>query len=341
MAGRGALLLKTVISSRNTEQTMPNDLEVLTRGETLQYDVYTTEFDRVVHMAQIASAELLDLGAAHLEKQREAHACIARVDLSDLIADTTSKMQEAFSTQDVDPDDTSVTFLVDMSGSTRGRVGQAFALAVIEACAALETMGVKTTVLGHTTASWKGGEARKKWLADGRPRDPGRLCELLHVVCKYPDETVASAARYVAGLAEDSIKREQADGEALAWAAALALEVDRENRVVVAVTDSLWPIDDSTLSVNPHDYLALHLKSVADGIEEGGEIALSAVCVCEGWKMRDELKRLEELDGTIYPRQVIMDRSDDFPAALEAIAGGIALGIDRVADLRIERILSR
>ena len=89
--------------------------------------------------------------------------------------------------KDTDFRDTVVTLLLDNSGSMRGRPISIAAICADVLARTLERCQVKTEILGFTTVAWKGGRAREKWLAAGRPQRPGRLNDLRHIVYKGSD----------------------------------------------------------------------------------------------------------------------------------------------------------
>ena len=83
--------------------------------------------------------------------------------------------------------DTVVTLLIDNSGSMRGRPITVAAMSADILARTLERCGVKVEILGFTTRAWKGGQSRERWVADGKPRNPGRLNDLRHIVYKSAD----------------------------------------------------------------------------------------------------------------------------------------------------------
>src|SRR5438045_3052521 len=56
----------------------------------------------------------------------------------------------------------------------------------------LERYGVKGEILGFTTRAWNGGQARERWIAAGKPPNPGRLNDLRHIVYKPAERSVAA-----------------------------------------------------------------------------------------------------------------------------------------------------
>src|SRR5271166_4198804 len=65
--------------------------------------------------------------------------------------------------------DTVVTLLIDNSGSMRGRPITVAAMSGDILARTLERCGVKVEILGFTTRAWKGGQARERWIAAGKP----------------------------------------------------------------------------------------------------------------------------------------------------------------------------
>ena len=84
--------------------------------------------------------------------------------------------------------DTIVTLLIDNSGSMRGRPISVAAMSADILARTLERCGVKVEILGFTTRAWKGGQSRERWVSEGRPRLPGRLNDLRHIVYKSADQ---------------------------------------------------------------------------------------------------------------------------------------------------------
>jgi cobaltochelatase CobT subunit len=115
--------------------------------------------------------------------------------------------------------DTCVTMLIDNSGSMRGKTIELACVAADLICAALENCSVSTEVLGFTTMAWKGGTSAQEWVRAGRPANPGRLNDLLHIVYKSADEPYRRAKLNLCGMLSADLLKENVDGEALGWAA--------------------------------------------------------------------------------------------------------------------------
>ena len=172
--------------------------------------------------------------------------------------------------------DTVVSLLIDNSGSMRGRPIALAAMAADLAAQALERCGVAVEILGFTTGGWKGGETARRWAAAGRPANPGRICDLLHVVYKAAGTPYRQARTAVALMLRDGLLRENVDGEALLWAAGRLRARPERRRLLMVVSDGA-PSDRATLDAHDPLYLDRHLREVVAGIEAMGRIELSAI----------------------------------------------------------------
>ncbi|HEY1605382.1 MAG TPA: cobaltochelatase subunit CobT [Allosphingosinicella sp.] len=172
--------------------------------------------------------------------------------------------------------DTVVTLLIDNSGSMRGRPISIAAISADILARTLERCGVKAEILGFTTRAWKGGQSREKWLADGRPPNPGRLNDLRHIVYKAADEPWRRARRNLGLMMREGLLKENIDGEALLWAHNRLIARPEERRILMVISDGA-PVDDSTLSVNSGTYLERHLRQVIGWIEARSPVELVAI----------------------------------------------------------------
>jgi cobaltochelatase CobT len=135
---------------------------------------------------------------------------------------------------------------------------------------------VKVEILGFTTRAWKGGQAREKWLQDGKPANPGRLNDLRHIVYKRADAPWRRSKRSLALMMREGLLKENIDGEALAWAHTRLLARPEQRRILMTISDGA-PVDDSTTSVNNQSYLETHLRQVITEIENRGTVELVAI----------------------------------------------------------------
>jgi len=172
--------------------------------------------------------------------------------------------------------DTVVSLLIDNSGSMRGRPITVAAMSGDILARTLERCGVKVEILGFTTRAWKGGQSRERWIAAGKPQNPGRLNDLRHIVYKSADAPWRRARRNLGLMLREGILKENIDGEALSWAHNRLLERTEQRRILMVISDGA-PVDDSTLSVNPGNYLEKHLREVIHDIERLGEVELTAI----------------------------------------------------------------
>lgn len=172
--------------------------------------------------------------------------------------------------------DTVVSLLIDNSGSMRGRPIAVAAMCADILARTLERCGVKVEILGFTTRAWKGGSSRERWVASGRPRLPGRLNDLRHVVYKAADQPWRRTRRNLGLMLREGLLKENIDGEALLWAYGRLLVRPEQRRILMVISDGA-PVDDATLSANPGNYLERHLKECIQRIEADGRVELTAI----------------------------------------------------------------
>ena len=269
-----------------------------------EYRPYTTQFDEVIAATELCDAEELDRLRAYLDQQL--------IHLQGAVTKLANRLQRRLMAQqsrswDFDQDegmldaarlarvvvnpmqslsykierdtefrDTVVTLLIDNSGSMRGRPISIAAISADIMARTLERVGVKTEILGFTTRAWKGGQAREKWLAEGRPAQPGRLNDVRHIVYKQADEPWRRAKRSLGLMMREGLLKENIDGEALLWAHQRMIGRPEERKILMVISDGA-PVDDSTLSVNSGSYLERHLRQVIGWIESRSPVELVAI----------------------------------------------------------------
>jgi cobaltochelatase CobT len=198
--------------------------------------------------------------------------------------------------------DTVVSLLIDNSGSMRGRPITVAALSADILARTLERCGVKVEILGFTTRMWKGGQARERWIAAGKPGNPGRLNDLRHIVYKSADAPWRRARKALGLMLREGILKENIDGEALLWAHERLLGRPEQRRILMVISDGA-PVDDSTLSVNPGNYLERHLREVIQHIETRSPVELVAIGighdVTRYYRRAVTLVDAEQLGGTV------------------------------------------
>jgi len=172
--------------------------------------------------------------------------------------------------------DTVVTLLLDNSGSMRGRPISIAAICADVLARTLERCNVKVEVLGFTTRAWKGGQSREAWLNEGRAQLPGRLNDLRHIIYKSADAPMRRTRDNLGLMMKEGLLKENIDGEALEWAHR-RLAARKEARKILMVISDGAPVDDSTLSVNPANYLEKHLRDVIAMVERRKAVELLAI----------------------------------------------------------------
>ena len=172
--------------------------------------------------------------------------------------------------------DTVVTLLLDNSGSMRGRPITVAATCADILARTLERCGVKVEILGFTTRAWKGGQSREAWLAAGKPSNPGRLNDVRHIIYKSADTPWRRARHNLGLMMREGLLKENIDGEALDWAHKRLLARTEQRKILMMISDGA-PVDDSTLSVNPGNYLERHLRWVIEDIEQRSPVELIAI----------------------------------------------------------------
>jgi cobaltochelatase CobT len=172
--------------------------------------------------------------------------------------------------------DTVVSILIDSSGSMRGR-----SITIAAMCAdilgrTLERCSVRVEILGFTTRAWRGGQSREQWIVAGKPANPGRLNDLRHIIYKAADDTWQRTRRNLGLMMREELLKENIDGEALLWAHNRLVTRHEQRKVLMVISDGL-PVDNSTLLVNPSNYLEQHLKYAIDMIENRSPVELIAI----------------------------------------------------------------
>ena len=178
--------------------------------------------------------------------------------------------------KDLEFKDTIVTLLIDNSGSMRGRPITIAAICADILSRTLERCSVKVEILGFTTKNWKGGQSREFWSKKSKPKNPGRLNDLRHIIYKSADTHWRQAKNNLGLMLKEGLLKENIDGEAISWAFS-RLKRRREERKILMVISDGAPVDDSTLSVNSGDFLEKHLKRTVKFIEDKTETEILAI----------------------------------------------------------------
>jgi cobaltochelatase CobT len=178
--------------------------------------------------------------------------------------------------KDLDFKDTIVTLLIDNSGSMRGRPITIAAICADILSRTLERCSVKVEILGFTTKNWKGGQSREKWNKNSKPKFPGRLNDLRHIIYKSGDTHWRQAKNNLGLMLKEGLLKENIDGEAITWAYSRLKKRKEERKILMVISDGA-PVDDSTLSVNSGDFLEKHLKKIVKFIEEKSDVEVLAI----------------------------------------------------------------
>ncbi|BCG92612.1 cobaltochelatase subunit CobT [Mesorhizobium sp. 131-2-1] len=281
-----------------------NDNPFTNLPKEIDYKVFTTGFDETVGAEELCEEEELDRLRAFLDKQlanlsgvvgRLANRLQRRLmaqqnrswdfdleegylDPSRLVRVVIDPMQPLSFKQERDTKfrDTVVSLVLDNSGSMRGRPITVAATCADILARTLERCGVSVEILGFTTRAWKGGQAREKWLKDGKPPNPGRLNDLRHIIYKSADHPWRRARRNLGLMMREGLLKENIDGEALLWAHNRLIGRPEQRKILMMISDGA-PVDDSTLSVNPGNYLERHLRAVIELIETRSPVELLAI----------------------------------------------------------------
>jgi cobaltochelatase CobT len=207
--------------------------------------------------------------------------------------------------RDMEFRDTVVTLLIDNSGSMRGRPITVAAMCGDILARTLERCAVKVEVLGFTTRAWKGGQSRDRWVHEGKPRNPGRLNDLRHIIYKSADAPWRRSRRNLGLMLREGLLKENIDGEALLWAYRRLMSRPEHRRILMVISDGA-PVDDSTLSVNPGNFLERHLREVIREIEGRNFVELIAIGighdVTRYYRRAVTIVDAEELGGTMMKK---------------------------------------
>ncbi len=268
------------------------------------YAVYTTDFDEEIKAEELAEPAELERLRAYLDQQLEPlKGAVSRLAnklqrrlqaqqnrswefdreegildagrLARVVANPTTPLSFKVE-KDMEFRDTVVTLLLDNSGSMRGRPISIAAICADVLARTLERCQVKVEILGFTTRAWKGGQSRERWLAAGRDQQPGRLNDLRHIIYKGADAPWRRARPNLGLMMKEGLLKENIDGEALEWAHRRVIHRPEQRKILMVISDGA-PVDDSTLSVNPANYLEKHLRDVIAMVEKRKAVELIAI----------------------------------------------------------------
>jgi cobalamin biosynthesis protein CobT len=240
----------------------------------MPYRIFTTAHDEIVDAFDLLG---WDAGLReHLSRVRENYGPASEIwdaEHRERFARDLAMFETAL---EATPGDAPLIFLIDNSGSMRGRKMAAVVNAMSAIGDRLDAAGLDFEVLGYTTRDWRGGRSRKDWVEAGRPQGPGRICDLRHLIYKAAGEPWRREALDLPF--KEGFLKENVDGEALDWARGRALALGGAR--IVMVSDGV-PVDVATLDANPATFLEDHLAEVAAEIAADPRIALSAALICD------------------------------------------------------------
>tara|TARA_Y100001970_G_C14230103_1_gene858050 strand:+ start:95 stop:1870 length:1776 start_codon:yes stop_codon:yes gene_type:complete len=269
-----------------------------------KYKIYTEEFDEIIKAEELeAEEELIRLRSSLDQQLLQLKSFISKLanklqrklmakqnrswefDLEEGILDTsklTRVIIDPFNSlsfkkeKETDFKDTLVSILIDNSGSMRGKPISVAAICADILSRTLERCSVKVEVLGFTTKFWKGGSSREKWINNNKPKSPGRLNDLRHIIYKSADTPWRQARKNMGLMLKEGLLKENIDGEALRWAFNKIKKRKEERKILMVISDGA-PVDDSTLSTNLSDYLEKDLKNTVNIIQEQSSVELLAI----------------------------------------------------------------
>ena len=263
-----------------------NKFDEIAKAETLETSEEISKLRKTLDQQLISFQDLITKLANKLQRQLLAKQNRAwEFDLEEGLLDSSKLTRIIIDPQnslsfkkekDLEFKDTVVTLLIDNSGSMRGRPITIAAICGDILSRTLERCSVKVEILGFTTKNWKGGKSREEWNKNNKPKNPGRLNDLRHIIYKSADTHWRQSKRNLGLMLKEGLLKENIDGEAISWAFN-RLKKRREERKILMVISDGAPVDDSTLSVNSGDFLEKHLKKIVKNIENKSDIEILAI----------------------------------------------------------------
>ncbi len=286
------------------ESETPPDLPPPVSEANADYKVFSQQWDEEIRAEDLADPAELERLRAYLDKQLEPlRGAVSRLAnklqrrlqaqqsrswefdkeegvldagrLARVVANPTTPLSFKVE-KDTEFRDTVVTLLIDNSGSMRGRPISIAAICADVLARTLERCSVKVEILGFTTRAWKGGQSREAWLQAGRPAQPGRLNDLRHIIYKPADAPWRRVRPNLGLMMKEGLLKENIDGEALEWAHKRLVKRSEVRKILMVISDGAT-VDDSTLSVNPANYLEKHLRDVIAMVEKKRMVELLAI----------------------------------------------------------------
>jgi len=263
-----------------------NEFDEIAKAETLETNEEITKLRKNLDQQLISFQDLIKKLANKLQRQLLAKQNRAwEFDLEEGLLDSSKLTRIIIDPQnslsfkkekDLEFKDTVVSLLIDNSGSMRGRPITIAAICADILSRTLERCSVKVEILGFTTKNWKGGKSREEWNKNNKPKNPGRLNDLRHIIYKSADTHWRQSKKNLGLMLKEGLLKENIDGEAIAWAFNRLKKRKEERKILMIISDGA-PVDDSTLSVNSGDFLEKHLKKIVKNIENKSDIEILAI----------------------------------------------------------------
>jgi len=294
-----------LVDTNSEKQSSENIIQKInTSINDIEYKIFTNQFDEIAKAETLESIDEINKLRKNLDQQL--------VTFQDLITKLANKLQRQLLAQqnrsfefdleeglldssklpriimdpynslsfkkekNIDFKDTIVTLLIDNSGSMRGRPITIAALCADILSRTLERCHVKVEILGFTTKNWKGGKSREEWNKNNKPKNPGRLNDLRHIIYKSADTHWRQSKKNLGLMLKEGLLKENIDGEAISWAYNRLKKRKEERKILMVISDGA-PVDDSTLSSNSGDFLEKHLKKTVKFIENKSNIEILAI----------------------------------------------------------------
>ena len=242
-----AVLNEQLVDTDSNKQSSEKVIQKINqRAEDKEYLIYTNKFDEIAKAETLETNEEISKLRKNLDQQL--------ISFQDLITKLANKLQRQLLAKQnrawefdleeglldsskltriiIDPQnslsfkkekdlefkDTVVTLLIDNSGSMRGRPITIAAICADILSRTLERCSVKVEILGFTTKNWKGGKSREEWNKNNKPKNPGRLNDLRHIIYKSADTHWRQSKKNLGLMLKEGILKENIDGEAISWA---------------------------------------------------------------------------------------------------------------------------
>ena len=273
-------------NGNNEYQVFTNQFDEIAKAETLENNEEISKLRKTLDQQLTSFQDLITKLANKLQRQLLAKQNRAwEFDLEEGLLDSSKLTRIIIDPQnslsfkkekDLEFKDTVVTLLIDNSGSMRGRPITIAAICADILSRTLERCSVKVEILGFTTKNWKGGKSREEWNKKNKPKNPGRLNDLRHIIYKSADTHWRQSKNNLGLMLKEGLLKENIDGEAISWAFNRIKKRKEERKILMVISDGA-PVDDSTLSVNSGDFLEKHLKKIVKFIENKTDIEILAI----------------------------------------------------------------